>query len=315
MRTQRLCEALALVLALGSCQKVNNLPPLVAPVVPRRSLDAQYTRLRLVVGEALDRTGMAGGVVDTGATGGELLRSGNMLIAPPTRDVGVQVGLSDRVVSSNQGGAPGAPLALSSIPTRDGAITQTLGATLQSVAAVSERFEVVTGPHKGDCDLVLKTWVTGVTPSQLQVEQVLESCDFGTAVGAIDGVVRYSDDRGQLLLDRGDVVALVKQVIAALPEPASMGKGQILARDGRYVTINMGKEQKVKKGMKAFAVSYGDRTVDVKTGITLGDEIFTGDLYIFAVYPKMARAWIVAEPADTLGDHSRVRVGDYVVFK
>ena len=66
--------------------------------------------------------------------------------------------------------------------------------------------------------------------------------------------------------------------------------------------------------MKAFAVTYGDRKVDPSTGISLGDEVFTGVLYVFAVYPKLSRAWVVAEPADVLHDHSRVRVGDYVLM-
>jgi hypothetical protein len=296
--------------ALSGCKRVYNVPPLVSPVAPRRSLDAQYTRLRIVVAEALDRTGVAGGVVDTGGTGGNLLRSGQILIAPPTRDLaGVGMGGVDR-------GAPSGPISMVSF--RDGfaALSQTIGATLQSMAAVSERFEVVTGGGDGlHCDLLLKTWVTGATAGELTVDQVLESCDFGSAVSAVDGTIRYSGKDADVLLDRADVKRLLKNLIKTLPEPAEMGKGEILEREGRYVTVNMGKEQNVQKGMKAFAVSYGDRKVDTKSGITLGDEIFTGDLYIFAVYPKISRAWIVAEPADSLGDSSRVRVGDYVVFK
>ena len=301
--------SVTIMLPVTSCKKGTRLPPLVAPVEPRRSLDAQYTRLRIVVGEALDRTGLAGGVVDTGATGGELRRVGGLLIAPPNygAQVGVQANASVQSGPNSQ--------SLSSINIGGGALSQTIGAIMQSIAAVSERFEVVSGPNKGGCDLILKTWVTGIAGNELKMDQMLESCDFGSAVSAVDGSIRFSQKGDDLQLDRDDVKRLLKKLIATLPEPADMGKGMILAREGRYVTVNMGKDQKVMKGMKAFAVSYGDRTVDLKNGVTLGDEVFTGDLYVFAVYPKLSRAWIVEEPADKHGDHSKVRVGDYVVFK
>ncbi|MBI5511624.1 MAG: hypothetical protein HY903_22945 [Deltaproteobacteria bacterium] len=316
MRTQSLKLLSVLILAvtaiapLAGCKKGTRLPPLVAPVVPRRSLDAQYTRLRIIVGEALDRTGLAGGVVDTGTTGGELRRTGGLLIAPPAS--GVQVGVQANATVQSSAAGSGS---LSSVQVGGGALAQTIGAIMQSIAAVSERFEVVSGAGKGNCDLVLKTWVTGVAAGELKVDQVLESCDFGSAVSAVDGGIKYAQKGEDLQLDRDDVKRLLKKLIATLPEPSDMGKAQIIAREGRYVTLNMGKEHKVMKGMKAFAVSYGDRTVDIKSGITLGDEVFTGDLYVFAVYPKLARAWIVTEPADSYHDHSKVHVGDYVVFK
>jgi hypothetical protein len=306
-----------LVLSLALCAFVgcarNELPPLVSPVPPRRSLDAQYTRLRLSVLEASDRTSVAGGVVETGDNGGDLKRAGQYLIAPPTRDVQAVVSPTGGVATTTDRGAPGAPLSLSTIGVGGGALSQTIAATLQSLAALSDRFEVVT-THGKPCDLRLRTWVTGVSQSELYVEQVLESCDFGSAIGAVNGTIRFSLTATDILLDRDQVKSLLKKVIGVLPEPAEIGRAQILAREGHYVTINMGKEQKVMRGMKAFAVTYGDRTVD-DAGVNVGDEVYTGDLYVFAVYPKKARAWIVTEPADRYHDHSKVRVGDYVIFK
>ena len=307
-----------LILSLAAAAFVgcarSELPPLVSPVPPRRSLDATYTRLRLAVVEASDRTSVAGGVVETGENGGALRRAGGFLIAPPTRDVQALVSPTGGVATASDRGAPGAPLSLSTIGVGGGALTQTIAATLQSLAALSDRFEVVTAHGKQACDLSLRTWVTGVSQNELYVEQVLESCDYGTAIGAVNGTIRFSLTASDILLDRDQVKTLLKKVIGVLPEPAEIGRAQILAREGRYVTINMGKEQKIMKGMKAFAVTYGDRTVD-DAGVNVGDEVYTGDLYVFAVYPKKARAFIVVEPADVYHDYSKVRVGDYVIFK
>ena len=83
------CTAVAFLLLLTACFD-RPLPPLVSPLQPRRSLDAEYTRLRLLVGEALDRTGVAGGVVDTGSTGAPFKRVGGHLIVPDSEHDNVE---------------------------------------------------------------------------------------------------------------------------------------------------------------------------------------------------------------------------------
>jgi len=124
--------------------------------------------------------------------------------------------------------------------------------------------------------------------------------------------VKYQAASNEIIANRDDLKNAVTKLVGALPSPKDIKKGQILSRDGRFVTINLGGDDKVMKGMKAFAVTYGDRIVDPKSGEMLGDETFTADLYVFAVYNKVSRAYIVT---DEKKEDTKVKVGDYVVFK
>lgn len=280
----------------GCPPKTTSNPPLLGPSVPRRSLNATYTRLRVKISTFKDRTTVLGGVSDLDT--GPFYRSGAYLIAAPGTEI-----TSPNAATQ----APGAPMALSAIPAGGVSLVQTLPDSIAGILGQSGRFEVMAGGD--DCDVLLFGALTGSSGGTATLDMRLISCFTKSDMASVTVPIRYIASGGEILPNRDDLKAAVQKLVGTLPDPKDIKKGTIISRDGNYVTINLGKEDKVMKGMKAFAVTYGDKVIDPKTTDMLGDETFTGDLYVFAVYPRLTRAWIVDEKG------TKTKVGDYVIFK
>lgn len=307
MTTRPISQVVLAALVAGSlttaCGPKNTAyPPLIAPPVPRRSIHVDYTRLRVKIAQFKDRTTLLGGVSDVDT--GPFYRSGNYLLAAPGSDASNSASVAAGIGENR---APGAPLSLSAIPAGGATLVQTLPDAIIGVLAQSGRFEVMAGGN--ECDVLLSGSITGASGGTATLDMRLISCFTKSDMASVTVPIRYSAGAGEIAASRDDVKAAVQKLVGALPDPREIKKGIIVARDGNFVTINLGKEDKVMKGMKAFAVTYGDRVIDPKSGDMLGDETFTGDLYVFAVYNRISRAYIVPEPGTSL------KVGDYVIFK
>jgi len=305
MRTVMIAAALLAASVVGGCMgQQTAVPPLVAPAVPRKSIDIKYTRLRVYIAPFRDRTTLLGGVssMDTHP----FYRSGAYLLAAPGSEISPPGGSAGGVEK-----APGAPMALSAIPAGGTTLVQTLPDQIAGILGQSGRFEVMADPN-AQTDLVLYGALTAVQGGTATLDMRLISADTNSDMASVTVPVKYQAASNEIIANRDDLKNAVTKLVGALPSPKDIKKGQILSRDGRFVTINLGGDDKVMKGMKAFAVTYGDRIVDPKSGEMLGDETFTADLYVFAVYNKVSRAYIVT---DEKKEDTKVKVGDYVVFK
>lgn len=295
--------ALAVSAATTACAPKNTAyPPLIAPPVPRRSIHVDYTRLRVKIAAFKDRTTLLGGVTDLDT--GPFYRSGNYLIAAPGSDATNAVAAAAGIGENR---APGVAMALSAIPAGGAALVQTIPDAIIGVLGQSGRFEVMAGGD--ECDVLLAGSITGAQQGTATLDLRLISCFTKSDMASVTTPIRYTAGNSEIAPNRDDIRSAVQKLVGTLPDPREIKKGQIIARDGNFVTINLGKEDKLMKGMKAFAVTYGDRVIDPKSGDMLGDETFTGDLYLFAVYNRISRAYIVPEPG------TNVKVGDYVIFK
>lgn len=305
--------ALLMITVLSGCRGgKKNLypPPLAAPEMPRRSIEVNHTKLRVDVLETVDRTGMAGGVVDTGVTGGQFKLSHGHILALPSKAAASIVLQGD-----SRRRQDGASSGIGVVGVGGGALTQTLGASIQSILALSERFHVITDSSRDGCDLKIKSWVTAVARGAIRLEIIAESCDVGSAITAENGDVPFENASGQLAVERKGLVRLLKKLIRGLPDPEIIGAARVIARDGGYITINMGKSQGVKRGMKAFATTIGAAYEDPVSGNLLSNEIFLADLFVLSAAENTAQLLIVKEAADIFDDHSNVRVGDSIKFR
>lgn len=295
--------ALAAVTVVAGCSaKPVAYPPLIAPSTPRGSIKVDYTRLRVRIAPFKDRTTILGGVSDLDT--GPFYRSGAYLIAAPGSDAAN----SAAAAAGNAGqSAPGAPMALSAIPVSGVALVQTLPDSIAGILGQSGRFEVLAGGE--DCDVLLFGALTGASGGTATLDMRLISCFTRSDMASVTVPIKYTSGSNEILPNRDDLKAAVQKLVGALPDPKEIKKGQIISREGQFVTVNLGKEDKVMKGMKAFAVTYGDQIIDPKSGDMLGNEVFTGDLYVFAVFNRLSRAIIVDEKG------TKTKVGDYVIFK
>jgi hypothetical protein len=282
---------------VGCAPKVTTTPPLLGPSVPRRSLEATYTRMRVKIAAFKDRTTLLGGVSDLDT--GPFYRSGSLLIAAPGSEITGVTGATTQ--------APGGPMSLSAVAVLGSPLVQTLPDAIAGFLSQSGRFEVMAGGD--ECDVLLFGALTGVQGGQATLDMRLISCFTKSDMASVTQQVKFTASGTEITANRDDLKAAVVKLVGELPKPSEMKKGQILSRDGSYVTLNLGRNDKVMKGMKAFAVTYGDKVIDPKSGDMLGDEVFTGDLYVFAVYNNISRAWIVDEK------NTKTKVGDWVIFK
>lgn len=291
-----------LAVLTGCPPKTTSNPPLLGPSVPRRSLNVDATRLKVKIAAFKDRTTLLGGVSDLDT--GPFYRSGAYLIAAPGSEATNAAAAGAGIGETR---APGAPMALSAIPAGGSTLVQTMPDAIAGILGQSGRFEVMAGGD--DCDVLLFGALTAANNGKATLDMRLISCFTQSDMSSVTVPVAYTTGSGEIQANRDDLKAAVQKLVGTLPDPKDIKKGVIIARDGQYVTINLGKEDKVMKGMKAFAVTYGDKIIDPKTSDMLGDETFTGDLYVFAVYNRTARALIVTE------ENTKTKVGDYVIFK
>lgn len=286
----------------GCLAKTTSNPPLLGPSIPRRSLTIDATRMKVKIAAFKDRTTLLGGVSDLDT--GPFYRSGAYLIAAPGTDTQSAAGKEG---GAGETRAPGVPMALSAIPAGGTTLVQTLPDSLAGILGQSGRFEVMAGGD--ECDVLLFGALTSAGGGQATLDMRLISCFTKSDMASVTVPIKYTASGSEIQPNRDDLKSAVQKLVGALPDPKDIKKGLIIARDGNYVTINLGKEDKVMKGMPAFAVTYGDRVIDPKTSDMLGDETFTGDLYVFAVYNRISRARIVNEKG------TKTKVGDYVIFK
>lgn len=157
-------------------------------------------------------------------------------------------------------------------------------------------------------DAVLTGAITSIDAKEMTLDVRLINFASDDVMFATSALVKVTNAGSELKLDRDDLRKLAQKLIGALPSPHDLKKAQIVQREGEIVTLNVGREDRIIKGMNAFVVTYGDKVVDPSTGDTLGDETFLGELFVFSVYPRTAKARI-------FNNAPAVRVGDYVIFK
>jgi hypothetical protein len=173
-------------------------------------------------------------------------------------------------------------------------------------------------------DGILYGAVTSVTGREMMIDFRLMNTRWGRGGGdfqggpvmwAFTGGVKVTNAGSEVTIDRDDLRKVVAKLVQALPDPKEMRKGLIVSREGFYVTVNMGREDRVIKGMNAFVANYNDtKLVDPKSGDTIGEEAFYGEIFVFAVYGRTSRGYIWREGGRDKGE-TAVRVNDYVIFK
>lgn len=156
-------------------------------------------------------------------------------------------------------------------------------------------------------DAVLQGSITGINENGATIEIRLINLQSGTVMYATTATIGYSVG-ARIDINRSDIKSLTKSLVAGFPNPRDLRRGQIISRDDVVVTINMGKVDKVIPGLTAFAVSYGDRVVDPKSGQLLGEEVYLGEIHILAVFDRVAKGIIYR-------GHNNVRVNNYIIFK
>jgi hypothetical protein len=292
---------LAAVVFASSCVTA---PPLLAPTPPRRSLEARYARMRVRVGAFHDRTTLLGGVSDYDT--GPFFRSGPTLISAPGSNVTTTT--SPAAGGSAQTQAPGAPLSLSTSAASGPALIQTVPDALAGILGQSGRFEMLADGNE-PCDARLVGAFTGVKGGSVTMEMRLVSCAYEADMASVTVPLRYEEGSATLSPNREDLMKAVLALVGELPDPRDIRPGEIISRRGEVVTINLGRNDRVVKGMTAFSMGPSDPVTDPRTGEVIKDRLITGDLYVFAVEDKSCTAYIVQEAP------SITQVGDTVVFK
>jgi hypothetical protein len=291
-----------LLLVASGC--ATSAPPLLAPTPPRRSLEARYARMRVRVASFHDRTTLAGGVssYDTGP----FFRSGSLIVAAPGSNI--LTSASDAAGGVAATTAPGAPMALSAQPAGGPALIQTVPDALMGILGQSGRFELLESATE-QCDTKLVGAITAVKDNTATLEMRLVSCAYEADMAAVSVPVRFTEGAGTLAPNREDLLKAVLTLVGELPDPRDIRAGEVVSRRGNIVTVNLGRNDRVVKGMAAFTMAPADPVTDPRTGEVIKDQIITGELYIFAIEDKSCTAYIVQEhPSVTL-------VGDNVVFK
>ncbi len=277
------------------------VPGVVQPNPPRRVIEPHTLRFRLAVVSFVDQTAQVGGVVRTGIPDNTLLRTGAYIVKGD---------------DSTQ---------FSSLKIEGPAIVQSLPDVLFTELVKTKRFDMYDLGQlrnypldekisdklkvKG-VDAVLTGAITSVGQQDLVLDTRLINLnqDDPFVMWADSSTLRFRRTGKEFILDRTDMKELARRLSKALPSPSSMRRGVITSRDGDLVSIDLGQRDHVTRGMSAFVVNYAEELTGTPKGAMVGSETFFGEITVFAVYPRMARAYIYRGSKE-------VQVGDYVLFK
>jgi hypothetical protein len=347
MNNRKILALGVLALFAQACPKAVPVPPVIIPDKPREKIEPTTLKFRVGVINFVDQTGYAGGVVQTGIPEYNLVKSGPYLVSPPGGKtsagmLGGLLGGAPAPAAAPASAAPGGtgPQGMPYVKLDLPGLVQSLPDALTSLLYESGRFDVEDRGQlrnltqeqaesrlpdlANSVDGVLYGAVTSVTGREMQVDFRLMNTRWGRGAGdfvggpvmwALNAPVKVTNTGTEVIIDRDDMRKVVAKLVQALPDPKEMRKGVVASREGFYVTVNMGREDRVIKGMNAFVVNYNDaKVVDPKTGDTIGEETFYGEIFVFAVYGRTSRGYIWREGGRDKGE-TAVRVNDYVIFK
>ena len=131
---------------------------------------------------------------------------------------------------------------------------------------------------------------------------------YGTTMAAKSFQVKYTGTIN-VDADREDIKAIADWIEQWFPKLQS---GLVLSRSNDRVTINLGSESGVQRGMWFLIASRGDAVKDPKTGESLGSDIYVGEAHVIAVNPATCEAILVPR---TDGRTPEIKVSDKVIFK
>jgi curli biogenesis system outer membrane secretion channel CsgG len=123
--------------------------------------------------------------------------------------------------------------------------------------------------------------------------------------------IGYGMSGREVDFNREDLRRLVKLVVNAFPDPVALRTGQVLVQDGRTLTVDLGKKDKILVGMNALILAPGEQILKTPGGEKVRDVMYLAEAYVAAVYGNSCKMRVFR--ADD--KHPDYRVGDFVKFK
>jgi hypothetical protein len=131
---------------------------------------------------------------------------------------------------------------------------------------------------------------------------------YGTTMAAKSFQAKYTGTIN-VDADREDIKAIADWLEQQFPKLQS---GLVLSRSTDRITINLGGESGVQRGMWVLVASRGDAVKDPATGEFLGSDIYVGEAYVIAVSPATCEAVLVQRIDGVMPE---IKVNDKVIFK
>lgn len=131
---------------------------------------------------------------------------------------------------------------------------------------------------------------------------------YGSTMAAKSFTIRYTGTIN-VDADREDIKAIAQWIERMFPK---LDAGTVLSRTDNRITVNLGSDSGVQRGMWVLVASRGDVIKDPKTGDFLGSDIYVGEAYVIAVNAATCEALV----APTIEQKNpEIKVHDKVVFK
>jgi curli biogenesis system outer membrane secretion channel CsgG len=124
--------------------------------------------------------------------------------------------------------------------------------------------------------------------------------------------IGYSMSGREVDFNREDLRRLVKAVVNAFPNPKALRTGQVLVQDGKVLTVNLGRRDKILPGLNALIIAPGEQVLKTPSGEKIHDVMYLAEGYVKAVYENSCKMVVIPTDPNIYRD---VRVGDYVKFK
>jgi hypothetical protein len=251
-----------------------------------------------------------------------VLLSGCSMITPPPS---LEPGMPRRGITPRSYKMKLAVLNLLDPTGSGGRLSENVSEMLQVALFQTERFELmqraeVRGTDASNIDAIRKQYqtrldalvvgsITHFNPTDKTMSLNVNVMNaYGLTMAAKSFVVRYT---GTINVDANseDIGRIAEWIERGFPK---LDSGLVLARSGDRITINLGSESGVQRGMWVLIASCGDVIKDPQTGEFLGSDIYVGEAWVSAVNPATCEALVVEANE---GKQSEIKVKDKVVFK
>jgi hypothetical protein len=150
--------------------------------------------------------------------------------------------------------------------------------------------------------------VTEITEGLLSVDYRVINSQSRVVLYAASQKIRFTRTGAQIEFERDDLKRLVRMVLNAFPDPKNLRIGQVLVQDGRILTVNLGRKDKIMVGLNALVLAPGEQVLKTAKGEEVRNVMYLGEAYVVAVYENSCKLVVFHHDED-------YRVGDNIKFK
>ena len=165
-------------------------------------------------------------------------------------------------------------------------------------------------------DTILVGAVTEIDHSELSVDYRLINANSRVVLYAGAQRLRFTRTGKQIDFQREGLKRIVRMVMNALPDPKALRIGEIMIQDGRILTVNLGRKEKIVPGLSALILAPDEQILKTSKGEDVRNVMYLAEAYVVAVYENSCKLRIFNPPeSDDPKTTHDCRVGDFVKFK